>query len=484
MTDVVCVIDAGTTSVRCGLLDTAGRVVGHGEVTSTVQHPEAGAAEQSPEEIWTATVTAVRAALAASPTARVQGLTLSAQRASVAALDSAGVPVSPFLLWMDVRGAQSLDELGRSVGSARFSAVSGAPFGAMPAVARVLWLRSQHPEVFARTARFVAVSDWITSQLTGTPTPLDMTCAAWTGLLDVGRSAWSQELVGALDLDSALLPELCWASEQVGELGADAAELLGLDAGLPVFPGAGDQQCSSAGAGALTPGTASLNLGTSATFVMPATAEDPVPLGMVRGGHVLPGLEDREGTMPSCGSLLRWLAGTLGFAHTSAGYAAMIDEAMAVPAGAEGVRFLPVFAGYGTPSWQPAAASIGGLDLRHGRGHLVRAGLEGVALQYRHVLDGLTAGLPRPREVTLVGGAARSSGFASVLASVSRLPVRLLDADPQEAALRGAASCAWSTLGRPADPSSPSGRLIGPEDADADVYADLYAGYLDAVAAA
>jgi xylulokinase len=206
---------------------------------------------------------------------------------------------------------------------------------------------------------------------------------------------------------------------------------------------------------------------------------------MVRGGHVLPALEDREGTIPSCGSLLRWLAGIFGFPATSEGYTAMIDEALAVPAGAEGVRFVPVLAGYGTPTWRPAPAGIEGLDLRHGRAHIVRAALEGVALQYRHILAGLGQELPHPAEVTLVGGAARSAGFASVIASVSQLPVRLLGADPQNAALRGAANCVWATLdGQYGSVATLPARSIEPDAALRGIYAELFDGYLHTVNAA
>lgn len=441
MSALTCVIDAGTSSVRCGFVSEEAVVEAQAAVPVSVRHPVPGAAEQDPVEIWDAMVAAVRRARVEVADRPVAAITISAQRASVTLLDERRRPVAPFDLWMDTRGRSSLDEIAAAIDPVEFTRITGTPFGPMASLPKLLRLRREDPRRYASARHIAGVADWLTGGLTGgTTTPQDVTCAAWTGLLDLDALDWSAALLDGLGIDVALLPAICRATEPVGGLAPGIASELGIPSGVPVYAGAGDQQCSSAGVGALTIGTASLNLGTSATYVAPARPGDRTPSGMVRSGHVLTGLEDREGTIPVCGSLLNWLTRELRYGEGAAAYGAMIREASEVPAGADGLRFIPTMTGHGTPSWVGASGRLEGLELRHSRAHIVRAALEGLALQFRHVLEVARTGLRAPEFVALAGGGARSAELAQLLADVGRVPLRVPRTDPQHAALVGAAA--------------------------------------------
>lgn len=482
MTELIAVIDAGTTSVRSALVDERGVVVAQRSAATPVTHPEHGAAEQDVDVVWGAVAATLSVVADQRPAgSEIVAVSSSAQRASVAVADSDGEPLTPFLLWMDLRGGTALDELG-VVGRERFSAITGTPYGAMPGVTRLLWLRREHPEVFARAARIIGVADSISSRLIGQPSPMDLTCAAWTGLLDIGAVRWSTVLADELGIDQQLLPDLTWASKPVGVVSPEAAARTGLPAGIAVLPGAGDQQCSSAGAGATRPGTGSINLGTSATYVAPVPDGAAVGSGMVRGAHVMPGFEDREGTIPSCGSALRWVAQTFGFGDTADGYGRLTTEAAEIPVGSDGLRFQALFAGSGTPSWSQQFARITELELRHGRAHVARAAIESIGAQLRQIVDTLDSVGQRVDLVTAVGGGARSPELCQILADTSRQPLLVPSGDPQQAALRGAAAIAWSALGMSPGDAAIGGTTFDPSTATSTAADDLYRQHCAAAA--
>ena len=166
--------------------------------------------------------------------------------------------------------------------------------------------------------------------------------------------------------------------------------------------------------------------------------------------------------MPAFGSALRWVATTLGYGDTADGYQQMSAEAEQVPPGCDGVRFDPTFAGRGTPDWTPGTAEVRGLRLDHGRAHLARAALEGLASQINDALTAVgSAGVDIAR-LTLVGGGARSRMWNQLLADVTGTAVEVPTDDPQQAPLRGAAASAWVGLGGFNDLANAAENATGP----------------------
>ncbi|MFF0717806.1 FGGY-family carbohydrate kinase [Micromonospora sp. NPDC003816] len=486
MTDVVCVVDAGTTGIRCALVDERGEVHGQHSRELAVDHPQPGRAEQSLPAMWEVTVGELRAmrAVAAQAGHRVVALTLSTQRASVAGLDADLRPVTPLVLWMDQRGASELDALRAAVDPDTYSRVSGMPLSTMPALATLVWLRTHAPEAYAASSSFVGVQEWLLARLTGGRPQVDRSCASWYGLLDLHAGQWSDDLLTAFDLDGARLPELRAATDVAGALRDEVADATGLPRGLPVYVGGGDQQCSAAGGGGVRAGAATVNLGTSATMVFPAAVGDVVdPAGFVRAAHVVENCVSVEGTIPACGSALRWLRTLLRYGDDDTAYERMSADARQVEPGARGLLFAPTMAGVGTPHWTAAGGRVDGLDFTHGPGALVRATMEGIALQVRDVLRHLPTDLAGPT-VTAIGGGARSEVFGQILADVTGRAIEVPAGDPQAAPLRGAALSAWVGLGRYPDLAHAAGspaaaRRHLPDPTTVPVYDALYSRYLD-----
>ncbi|MEV6692696.1 FGGY family carbohydrate kinase [Micromonospora sp. NPDC051196] len=487
MTEVVCVVDAGTTGIRCALVDDQGTVHGQHSRELVIDHPYPGHAEQSLPAMWDATAQLLRdiQALAAQAGHRIVALTLATQRASVAGLDKDLQPVTPLVLWMDQRGAGELATMRRSVDAHTYSRESGMPLSTMPALATLVWLRRHAPQEYAASAYFVGVQEWLLHKLAGGPPQVDRSCASWVGLLNLRQGRWSADLLDAFDIGEDRLPALRACSDVAGRLLDEVADLTGLPRRLPVYVGGGDQQCSAAGGGGVRPGAATVNLGTSATMVFPATARDaPEVAGFVRAAHIVEDHVSVEGTIPACGSVLRWLRTLLRYGDDDAAYERMSADADAVEPGARGLLFAPTMAGVGTPHWTAASGRMSGLDFAHGPGFLVRAAMEGIALQVRDVLRHLPPALAGPT-LTAIGGGARSTVFCQVLADVTGTTVEVPAGDPQAAPLRGAALSAWVGLGRYDDLPHAAGPLLTaarrhrPDPTTAPVYDALYSRYLD-----
>ncbi|MFD6752260.1 xylulokinase [Micromonospora gifhornensis] len=487
MTDVVCVVDAGTTGIRCALVDDQGEVHAQRSHELVIDHPHPGHAEQSLPAMWDVTVRLLRdtQTLAAQAGHRIVALTLATQRASVAGLDKDLRPVTPLVLWMDQRGDSELAAMGRSVHAQTYSRISGMPLSTMPALATLVWLRHHTPQAYADCAYFVGVQEWLLHKLAGGPPQVDRSCASWFGLLDLHAGRWSTDLLDAFDIGEDRLPTLRACTDVAGRLLDEVAHATGLPGGLPVHVGGGDQQCSAAGGGGVRAGAPTVNLGTSATMVFPAAVGDaPDVAGFVRAAHVVEDHVSVEGTIPACGSVLRWLRALLRYGDDDAAYERMSADAEAVEPGARGLLFAPTMAGVGTPHWTAANGRMNGLDFAHGPAFLVRAAMEGIALQVRDVLQHLPPALAGPT-LTAIGGGARSAVFCQILADVTGTAVEVPAGDPQAAPLRGAAMSAWVGLGRYDDLAHAAGPLLGaarrhrPDPTTAPVYDALYDRYLD-----
>lgn len=485
MTSVVCVIDAGTTGVRCGLVDEQGRVRAQATRDLTIEHPAPGHAEQSLDELWQVAGETLRelSTLAISRRWRIEAATIAAQRASIAALDRRGRPLTPLLLWMDQRGGDAVRAFESRVPPAEYAAVTGIPLSPMPGLASLLWLRDRHPDVFAAACRFVGVQEWLVANLTGGPPLVDESCASWVGLFDLAGRRWSEPLLAEVGLTTDRLPEIALATGRAGAVTDTAATVTGLPTGTPVYLGGGDQQCSSAGGGGIQPGAATINLGTSATFVFPVADAGRLMTGFVRAAHVAEGLTSVEGTIPACGSVFRWLRSLLRYPGGDEGYRVMMAEAEPAPPDGGGILFVPTMAGLGTPRWIPGTGTMEDLDFTHGAPALVGGAMVGIALQAREVLEALPSALRAARPLTAIGGGARSPLLCQVLADVTGVAVNVLEGDPQTAPLRGAAMCAWVGAGRHSSlhdalSDLPVARTHTPDRSYAAGYAAAYERYL------
>ena len=401
-------LDVGTSGLKALALSPTGEILARAERPYPLATPRPGWAEQEPED-WFAAAEGALAELGVEPTS----LGLSGQMHGLVALDAEERVLRPAILWNDGRTAAECAEIEERIGLGRLIELTGNRALTGFTAPKLLWLRRHEPETFARIRHVLLPKDYVRLRLTGEHAS-DVADASGTLLFDVAARQWSDEVLEALELPREWLPPV----HESTAIGA-----------------AGDQAAGALGVGVDRPGPLSVVLGTSGVVfaALPAYRAD-AQARVHAFCHAVPGAWHAMGVMLSAAGALRWLRAALG----GAPYEELLAEAARWEPGCEGLLFQPYLAGERTPHADPdARAAFTGLTLRHDRGALVRAVLEGVAYGLRDSLE-LLRELGVETEVGRVsGGGARSELWLRILASVLGIPLERTTVD--EGAAFGAA---------------------------------------------
>jgi len=425
-------LDLGTSSLKAVLADEAGRTLGEGREPLALEAPEPLAAEQDPEAWWGAAVRAIRACVAAAGGVRVTGVGLTGQKHALLPLDGGLRPLGPAVLWADGRAASESREAARRVPA--LARRTGAP--ALPGYLVPKWLRfrARHPAEAERVAHLCFAKDWLRLRLTG-ELATDPTEAGASQLFDVGRRRWSPALCSAFDVPLAALPSVHACVETTGRVHEAAARETGLDAGVPVVAGAGDNEAAALACGAVAPGTAAVVLGTSGTLVAPATARGG-GRGLVWGRGTLRRGVVATGVVLAAGRALAWIRDAA--FGPDASFACVVEEAEAVLGDEDLPLFLPSLAGERSPVPDPeATGAFAGLRPHHGRAHLAAAVLEGVAASFGLVVAALRKAGVVVDAVRLTSGGAASAVWTRLVAAAADAPASTVGGEGGPA--RGAA---------------------------------------------
>ena len=415
-------IDVGTTSVKGLALGERGEILARAEVPHPTSTPHPGWSEQDPEDWWAGAQQVLGELESAA--GRPAGIGLSGQMHGLVALDAQNRVVRPALLWNDQRTATEAAEIDDLLGGPEgVAAATGNAALTGFTAPKLRWLARHEPDAHARVRSVLLPKDHVRLRLCGEHAT-DVTDASGTLWFDVRERRWSPAVLSALGVDAAWLPP---ALESPAVSATTAA-------GVPVAAGAGDQAAGALGAGITRPGPVSVVLGTSGVVLraLDGYAADPRS-GLQASAHAVPATWFAMGVILSAAGSLRWLRDAL-----DAPYDVLLAEAARWPPGCDGLTFLPHLTGERTPHPDPGArGAFAGLEIRHDRGALVRAVLEGVAFALRDALD-LVAALGGAVDVGRVsGGGARSELWLKICAAVLELPLERAVAD--EGAARGAA---------------------------------------------
>ena len=412
-------IDVSTTATKAVVIDEAGAVVAVGAVEYGFEIPHPLWSEQDPGLWWDGAVGAIRSALASAGIdgAAVVGVGLTGQMHGLVLLDAAGEVLRPAILWNDQRTAKACDEIRAAVGPERLIAITGNDALTGFTAPKIVWVRDHEPEIWARIAHVLLPKDYVRLRLTG-EYALDKADGAGTILFDLAARDWSPEVVAALGIDPAWLAPTFEGPAVTGVVSAAAAMATGLRAGIPVVAGGGDQAANAVGVGAVRPGVVALSLGTSG--VVFATTDAPLrdPAGQVHAFcHAVPGRWHLMTVMLSAAGSLRWFRDAIA---PGVDYGELTTAAGEVPAGSDGLLFLPYLTGERSPHPDPLArGAFVGLTVSHDRRHLTRAVLEGVAFGLRDGLDLMVAaGMPAPSQIRASGGGTASPVWRQILADV------------------------------------------------------------------
>jgi xylulokinase len=423
-------IDVGTTATKGLAITPDGEVLATAEAGYPLSTPRTGWSEQDPEDWWRATGT-VLADLKKAAGASPAGIGLSGQMHGLVALDDKDRVLRPAILWNDQRTQAECEQIEDTIGLHRLIELTGNRALTGFTAPKVLWLRNHEPQTYARIASVLLPKDYVRLRLTG-ERATDVSDASGTLLLDVANRAWSNEVLEALDIDPGWLPTVLESPAVSGVTAGEGA----VRAGVPVAAGAGDQAAGAIGVGVDRRGPVSVALGTSGVVFAALEKFAADEQARVHAFcHAVPGAWHAMGVMLSAAGSLAWLRDA---AAPDTNYDALLAMAEAWPAGTENLIFLPYLAGERTPYADPdARGAFVGLSLRHDRGALARAVLEGVAFALRDSLD-LTKQLGGvPERGRISGGGARSDLWTAIIASTLELPLERVAVD--EGAAFGAA---------------------------------------------
>jgi len=435
---VVLGIDVSTTATKAVVVDGAGAVRGIGIGEYPVSAPQPGWSEQDPARWWEAARRAIPSALEAAGSGpdEVAAVGLTGQMHGAVLLDDANVVLRPAILWNDQRTGEECDLIRARIGLERLVAITGNDALTGFTAPKLLWVQRHEPDTWRRVAHVLLPKDYLRLRLTGDHA-MDKADGAGTQLFDLAAREWSPVVLAALDIAPGLMPPTHEGPEVTGVLSRAGAEACGLRAGTPVVAGGGDQSANAVGVGAVRPGVVALSLGTSG--VVFAATDRPLrdPLGRVHAFcHAVPGRWHMMSVMLSAAGSLRWFRDALA---PGVPFAQLADEAATVPAGSNGLFFLPYLTGERHPHPDPSArGAFVGLTPQHERRHMARAVLEGVAYGLRDGLELMrAAGTARPTQVRASGGGTASRLWRQILADV--LQVEVATVDTTEGAAYGAA---------------------------------------------
>lgn len=474
-------LDISTTGAKALIIDESGAVIAVANTPQPISQPKPLWSEQNPADWWDGIVNSVRQALADSGLsgADISAIGLTGQMHGLVLLDAAGDVLRPSILWNDQRTQAQCDFMTEAIGADRLLELTGNPAVTGFTAPKILWVRDNEPDVYQRAAQILLPKDYIRYKLTGAYAT-DLAGAAGTSLLNVAERAWSTEVLAALDIPADWMPPVHEGTQITSTISAAGAAATGLQAGTPMVGGGGDQAAGAVGMGCVAPDKIGVTVGTSGVVFAPLSRYAYESEGRLHAFcHALPDTWHFMGVMLSAAGSLQWYRDALA---PELDFDRLLDEASSIPAGSEGLFFLPYLTGERTPHPDPLArGAFIGLTSRHTRGHMTRAVLEGVAFGLK---DSFTlidqAGLPDDFEARISGGGAKSPVWQRIIADVLGAP--LVNINTTEGGAFGAAILASVAADVFADVASACEAMIERGETvavggDADVYAERYEVY-------
>lgn len=478
-------IDSSTTATKAVAWSRDGENLGEGRCGIALDTPAPGRYEQNPDDWWESLCAALADLGRSVDLGRIEALAISNQRETVAFLSADGEAVAPAMLWLDERARGEVDEFAARIGDDAMHRITGKHKDITPAVYRLAWLRKHAPQTCRDIEIISDVQGFLVKRLTGA-FATSWASADPMGCWDIAGKCWSKEILGALDWDARVFPPASKPGSVLGKVTPQAAARTGLRKGTPVIAGGGDGQCAGLGVGIIQPGAAYLNIGTA--VVCGAYQADyaygkawRTMTSMSGDGYIM------ESCLRSGTFLLNWLVGEVfgGGDESAALFADLEARATGLPPGADGVSVLPYWSGVMNPHWDPAArGAIFGLAGNHGRAHLYRAVLEGIALDQADCMRSVEreTGI-RIERYYAVGGGAQSDLWCRIFADCLARPVYRMNT--VEASALGAGMAAAAGAGIHSSLVDASEKMRGAVTArfDPGENAAAYAQLLDAYSA-
>ena len=457
--------DIGTTSIKALAFEASGRAVARASCPTPTHRPRPDRAHHDPEELWASFARTLREVTdGLDDPRRVASVAVASFAEAAVPLDREGRPTHHAIAWFDGRSRPQAERLGRDLGADRIFAITGLSLQPIFGLCKLLWIKENEPDAFARTASWLNAADYVAFRLSGVRAT-DFSLATRTLALDLHRLEWADDLLDELDVPPSLFAPLRGGGSPLGTVTPEAAAATGLPEGVTVAAGGHDHVCGALAAGVTEPGTALDSIGTAEALFVPLERplKDPEVgrQGYAQGAHVA-GQYYALGGQYASGASVDWFRRSFG---GGAGYEALISEAEKVPPGSLGTLFLPHLAGLASPPHGDphSRGAFVGLSADAGRGALFRAVLEGLAFESRASLEPLLehAGVSELLAVRAIGGGTQNRLLMRIKATVFGRAITVVGVE--EAASLGAAILGGVGAGVYGDVPSALGELRYPE---------------------
>lgn len=436
--------DLGTSGNKATLFSEEGQLIKSCVSSYGTRYFNGNWAEQNPDDWWQAVKLSTKELMQDTDAADIAAISFSGQMMGCLCVDGDGKPLREHILWADMRSTEQEAFLRKQVDPRRFYEITGHRPSSSYSLTKLMWVRDNEPDVYAKTYKVLNAKDYIIFRLTG-KYYTDHSDATGTNAFDINKSVWSAEIMDAVGIDMEKFPQAVTSVTVAGELTAAAAAECALKEGTPVVLGAGDGVAAAVGAGAVREGVTFNCLGSSSWIG--ASAKKPVlddEMSVFNWAHAVPGLVSPCGTMQSAGSSYNWMkqqlcGGETLLAKEGGNAYDLINGGIEKSApGAQNLFFLPYLIGERSPRWNPLArGAFVGLTMEHTHEDMLRSVVEGVGLNLRVIMDTLNSQVGIT-DMIAIGGLAQSDVILQILADIFGVDVLPLN-HIEEASSIGAA---------------------------------------------
>ncbi len=448
-------IDIGTSGTKTVLFDEEGKVIASATVEYPMYQPKNGYAEQDPDDWYNAAVSTIKTVMEKSGAVNtdIVGIGLSGQMHGLVMLDRNCEVIRRSIIWCDQRTAKEVEEMNSRLGREKLIEITANPALTGWTAAKILWVRNNEPENYAKCRHILLPKDYVRYKLTG-EFATEVSDASGMQLLDVPHRCWSKEVCDALDIDMSMLAKVYESCEVTGRITASAAALTGLAEGTIVVGGAGDNAAAAVGTGVVAEGKAFTTIGTSGVVFAHTPKVSIDPKGRVHTCcAAVPGEWHIMGVTQGAGLSLKWFRDNFCQAEKDTAklmgvdeYYLMDKEAETVPIGANRLIYLPYLMGERTPHLDPDARGMFfGLSAIHTKKDMLRAVMEGVAYSLRDCVEICRGMGINVSDMMACGGGGTSHLWRQMLADLYACPVKTVSS--KEGPALGAAILAFVGAG-------------------------------------
>lgn len=475
-------VDIGTTNTKTIAFDGQGKIYAQANVTYTPLPTVAGTHELDPDTLFDAVVTGIRTVAGELTNASLLGVAFSSAMHSLVAVDVQGKPLTNLLTWADLRSSTQAARLKNTDAGQRIYQHTGTPIHPMSPLCKLRWMQEMEPALFAKTHKFIGIKELVFYRFFNQYV-IDHGVASATGLFDIYTRSWYPESLEYAGVNAGQLSDPVSPTAIIRGLDSELARQMGIAADTPFIPGGSDGCLAQIGSGALRPGDLSLTIGTSGAVRMLSQQPRHDPQARIFNYILTEDWFVSGGPVNNGGVLLKWYAGQFlgrSFTH-SEDFDWFLQQAAQVPAGAEGLIFLPYVQGERAPVWDATARGVFfGLQAVHSQAHAMRAVVEGINFALYEVARSVVETIGPIDHVYASGGFTKSAAWLQWLTDLFGKPVTV--SSTADASVTGAAILGYKALGLMdalAFPASQQAAAITfhPQEADRIAYLRNYENY-------